>query len=130
MPHYRSRKEEKVYIKYLKRRRKSDAKCQFCDISDEHKPYINETKHFLVIRNLFPYSIWDGRRVTDHLMIVPKQHTETLNSLGEDAAVEYVKLVSKYEHDGYNVYARAPDSIIKSVPHQHTHLIKTTGKAL
>ena len=84
-------------------------------------------KHFKIIKNIFPYDTWDARDVHDHLMITPIMHTESLSALGDDAAVEFVKLVSTYEKQGYDVYARSPYSAIKSVPHQHTHLIKTGG---
>ena len=62
-------------------------------------------------------------------MIVPKKHTDTLSDLTRDEAVEYVDLLGSYESKGYNVWARAAQSTIKSVVHQHTHLIKSAGKA-
>lgn len=63
-------------------------------------------------------------------MIIPVQHTDTLADIPETAAVEFVQLISKYEQDGYNIYARAPISGMKSVIHQHTHLIKPEGKRI
>ena len=45
----------------------------------------------------------------------------------EDAMQQYVDLIEEYEQIGYNIYARAPASVIKSIQHQHTHLIKTAG---
>jgi diadenosine tetraphosphate (Ap4A) HIT family hydrolase len=80
-----------------------------------------------VIRNIFAYSIWDGQQVDDHLMVIPKKHTDTLADLNEKEAVDYVRVISAYELNGYNVYSRAPQSAIKSVIHLHTHLIKTSG---
>jgi len=118
----RSTKEEYHYRKV--RRNISDTECPFCVIKKGDIPYIEETKFLKVIRNSFPYSIWDGQGVLDHLMIVPKVHTDKLGNLGPEASVEYIKLIDKYESLGYNLYARAPSSKIKSVVHQHTHLIK------
>ena len=127
MPHYRSRKDQKNYATDIKNR---TADCPFCALNDASEQIISQTKNFIVIRNIFPYSVWDAHRVTDHLMIVPKMHTEVLSKLCAQAAVEYVGIVSNYELKGYDIYARSPHSTIKSVPHQHTHLIKSDGKRI
>ena len=121
----RSRKESRDYDKY--RKTIIPGACQFCDIQQGDRQLIAETADFKIIRNIFPYSIWDSQRVADHLMILPKQHTDTLRDLSPKQAQEYVRLISDYESKGYNVYARAPASRIKTVVHQHTHLIKPSG---
>lgn len=118
----RSTKEEKRYSKH--RKTNVSNACPFCDVNEDEPRYVEETKHLKVIRNTHPYSIWDGQGVTDHLMIIPKRHTDRLGELSAEGATEYIKLVDKYESMGYNLYARAPASTIKSVTHQHTHLIK------
>ena len=61
-------------------------------------------------------------------MVIPKKHIDSLNDLTTDEAVEFVGLIGSYESRGYNVWARAPQSVIKSVVHQHTHLIKPGTK--
>ncbi len=93
-----------------------------------HPQFVRETKHLKVVRNRTPYSIWDSQGVLDHLMIVPKQHTDKLGHLNDEAASEFVKLIDEYEEDGYSFYARALNSTVRSVVHQHTHLIKLDGK--
>lgn len=123
----RSRKEVKEYRKYQKNTPKPTG-CVFCLIDKNSDQFISETKHFKVIRNIFGYSLWDSQRVEDHLMIVPKKHTDSLSKLPKEAAVEFVKIISEYEGKRYNVYARAPASVMKTVVHQHTHLIKPLGK--
>ena len=123
----RSRREEKTYRRYLKNNTNNE--CEFCGMTKSRKQVVAESKSFLVIKNIFPYSLWDNQAVADHLMIIPKDHTDTLATLTDSQAGEYLKLLSKYELLGYNVYARAPSSIIKTVAHQHTHLIKPRGKA-
>ena len=122
----RSTKEERSY----KRFRKNDAHtdCPFCVITKGHSQYVRETKHLKVIRNRTPYSLWDSQGVIDHLMIVPKQHTNKLGSLGDAAAVEFISLIDEYESSGYNMYARSVDSSNRSVVHQHTHLMKLDGR--
>ena len=126
---YRARKEFKVYKKHTQKTREAGI-CEFCRITAGSDQFIEETASFKVITNIFPYSLWDYRKVVEHLMVVPKVHTETLDDITEQQAAEYLKLISGYESRGYDVFARAPVSTQKSVPHQHTHLIKTRGKAV
>ncbi|MBA3758725.1 hypothetical protein H0X10_03785 [Candidatus Saccharibacteria bacterium] len=125
----RSRKEELEYRNYHKKIKESgkfDA-CVFCSIKNDSEQIIEQTKYFRVITNIFPYSIWDNERVSDHLMIIPKTHTAKLGVLPTPAASEFLKLIDVYEDKGYNLYARSPGSTIKSIPHQHSHLIKPGG---
>ncbi len=125
---YRSRKEHTPYKKNIKRVRKLPSICDFCEITEGSNQLIEESKSFKVIKNIFPYSFWDMQRVSDHLMIVPKKHTDTISHFSSQEAVEFVGLVGSYESRGYNVYARSPKSSAKSVHHQHTHLIKGHGR--
>ncbi len=119
----RSRKEEKDYKAYLKTLPKGV--CVFCEGLNEK--LVEDGELFKVIKNIFGYSLWDGQKVVDHLMITPKEHTDSIAHFTDEMVLEMHKLLSKYESEGYNVYARAPASKIKSVAHQHTHLIKTEG---
>lgn len=123
----RSRKEVKTYNKHMKSVPKSSS-CVFCAIDGNTDQLVAETKYFKIVRNIFGYSLWDSQKVADHLMVVPKQHTDSLNKLSKEAAVEFVSILGEYESKQYNVYARAPASIMKTVIHQHTHLIKPSGK--
>lgn len=120
----RSRKEEKQYMRHHKLHHVS--KCPFCEINPDE--IVEETANYYVLCALFPYSMWDGQKIDDHLLISPKKHTDKLGGSSAEAAAEFLNIVDKYETDGYNLYARAPGSIIKSVVHQHTHLIKLVGK--
>lgn len=122
----RSRKQVIAYRRH-QRTLPAGRSCDFCQIDAGYEQFLRETKHFKIIRNIFAYSLWDSTAVRDHLMIVPKQHTDTMADFTTDEAMEYVHLLAEYESQGYNVYARAPQSTIKSVVHQHTHLIKGMG---
>lgn len=122
----RSRKEEKFYKSYRMNHKK--AACDFCNIDKNYSQFLKATRSFKVIRNIFAYSIWDGQEVSDHLMIIPKEHVDSLSKVTSAQAVELLKLISEYEAGGYNFYGRAPSSKIKSVVHQHIHLIKTVGQ--
>ncbi len=122
----RNRREAKQYDKYMAER--DTSRCQFCDINSKDEQFVEATRSFKVLKNIFPYSIWDNQRVVDHLLLVPKKHTDTLDHITDKQAAEYIRILGRYEQQGYNVYARAPSSVIKSVVHQHTHFIKTEGK--
>jgi diadenosine tetraphosphate (Ap4A) HIT family hydrolase len=78
-----------------------------------------------VIPNRVSYDVFEGRKVTSHLMIIPKRHVESFKDFTDKEATEFVRMSAKYEATGYNVYARAMENISRSVLHQHTHLIKT-----
>lgn len=121
----RSRKEVKTYKQYQKTIDKSI--CDFCAITENDVQHITITKYFKVIKNIFPYSIWDSQRVVDHLMVTPIAHTDTIKNMSDEQKIEYVDIIEGYEQQGYNIYARAPGSKMKSIVHQHTHLIKTEG---
>lgn len=120
----RSRKQSKAYDYHLKYIEPPTQGCAFCKIDENSYQFIGQSTFFKIIRNIFPYSLWDGQEVVDHLMLLPKKHTDSLSQLPDGAAVEFVSLISGYESKGYSVYARAPGSLMKSLAHQHTHLIK------
>lgn len=120
----RSRKETLRYR--IDRKIEQHKECVFCLIESEPERIVQTTKNFHVIKNKYPYSQWDSQGVEDHLMVVPKKHTDTLGNFNSTEALEYIGLISSYETKGYNVYSRASQSAIKSVVHQHTHLIKPT----
>ncbi len=123
----RSNKESKRYKHHQTHIEPPSAGCVFCAIGPKDKQFIKQTKHFKLIDNIFPYTLWDSQTVEDHLTISPIQHTDTLSDLTPEAAKDYVTIISDYESLGYSIYARAPGSVTKSIVHQHTHLIKLSG---
>jgi ATP adenylyltransferase len=96
--------------------------CPFCAL-DERKIY-EDTKTMRVMANKFPYEFWDGRKVAEHLLLAPKRHVLSLDDLTDDEKVDALHLMAEYESKGYNVYWRSQTNQTRSVPHQHTHLIK------
>lgn len=126
---YRSRKETKIYKNYA-RKVQADGICEFCKVNEGNPQFVAATTSFKIIKNTFPYSFFDYHKVSDHLLVIPIKHTDTLSSLSPKEASEYIQLISSYESKGYDVFARAPSSKQKSVTHQHTHLIKPVGKEL
>ena len=93
MPHYRKPKNQKLYAKHTAKA-KASKDCQFCELHEGSDQVVKIYKHFMVIYNIFPYDNWDARNVLDHLMIVPVVHTESLSNLGDEAAIQFVKIVS------------------------------------
>lgn len=122
-PMSRARKSHKKYIKHRKYDPHKD--CVFCSQDPSRLGKIHEDhKDCYVIENLFPYDIWDGCDVDDHLMVVPKKHTDSLSGLSKQAKSSIMEVVARYEARGYSIYARAPNNLTKSIVHQHTHLVK------
>ncbi len=122
---YRSRKVVKLYDPQivLRKLQKGSEGCPFCELSDERK--IVSTDTVSLVENKYAYQYWDFMKVTDHLLLIPTRHVESLGELTAREKQDVIDIMSDYEQKGYNIYARTGVSTIKSVPHQHTHLIKT-----
>lgn len=102
--------------------------CPFCDPHNQAQRIVEESEHAYVIENMVHYSQWEMRSVVDHLMIIPKRHVTNLQELTKAERSDIIDLMAKYETKGYDIFARSPISKSRSVPHQHTHLLKTDGK--
>jgi len=127
----RSHKSEKEYKKLKKTRAKVDG-CVFCKFDKQpgKEEVIKEFTDFWVVENTFPYDIWDDQGVVDHIMVVPKRHMESLGEMNTDEMTEFSCIIGSYDKLGYSIYARSFKNSIKSVPHQHTHLIKLDAKEI
>lgn len=124
---HRDRKGELVYRDYLKNIVHAKKICVFCEIKKGSDQIVKEGKLFRVIINAFPYTLWDSCTVTEHLMIVPKRHIHSISKFTKEEIDEYHRIGASYEKKGYDLYSRGLSSNMKSIPHQHTHLIKTDG---
>jgi len=118
--HYR-----KTVKKYHERRKVSE--CPFCDTVTLGRA-IKETEHAYIVPNLTFYDVWEGHKVLDHLLVVPKRHVKTLKELNEVERLDVIDLIADYESKDYSAYARGVSTVTRSVEHQHTHLIKTHHK--
>lgn len=99
--------------------------CSFCE-EDMTPRIIRETEYAYVVPNRVAYDLWEMREVTDHLLIIPKQHVASLSELSPEAQIDIMKLYGEYEDQNFNVYARGRDASARTVAgHQHTHLIRT-----
>ncbi|HSW78229.1 MAG TPA: hypothetical protein VLG36_05515 [Candidatus Chromulinivoraceae bacterium] len=124
---YHYRKTRNAYAKHNAGDRKIEG-CTFCNELTHGTKIIEEGKTMFVIPNRVSYDIFEGRKVTDHLMIIPKRHVDTFDDFTDEEALEFIRMTGAYETRGFNVYARGRGSISRSVIHQHTHLIKTDTK--
>ena len=122
----RNRTHQKAYDKY--QRGKQATTCQFCEFSADLDHVLSEHRLFWVVRNIFPYHIWDGSRTGEHLMVVPKRHVDSITAFTSDEKAEYLDLLAIYEAKGYSIYLRAAQNTRKSVTHQHTHLIEVRSR--
>lgn len=121
MHHYRSNRQS---YSRLNQADKLRGDCTFC--TDETLPgrVIESSATMQVIPNRTQYDIFEGLRVNDHLLIIPKRHLETIDDFTQEEKVGMMDIIGKYEAQGYSVYARGVGSVNRSVKHQHTHLIK------
>lgn len=116
---YHYRKTRKRYNQH----NRSDTGCTFCTPTTPHN-LILETKHSYVIKNRVSYDTWELHDVTDHLLVIPKRHVDTLDEMTDAELLDSMRICAKYEAKDYNLYARAIHSPRRSARHQHTHLIK------
>lgn len=88
--------------------------------------YMGSTMY--VVKNRVQYDMFEGRRVEDHLLVMPKLHKESAADFTDDERQELMIIIGEYEGKGYNFYGRGVGSLTRSVKHQHTHLIKLVPK--
>lgn len=114
---------------YQDEQRQQGVTCTLC--SDITKDVIEQTDSFYLIENIFPYEHWDGQGVTEHNLIITKDHTRYLKDLDQAQRSELIDLIAKYEHLGFNMYKRSQHNNKGSIPgHIHWHLIKVDQKSI
>lgn len=124
MHHYR--KTKTIYSKHNALDIKKDT-CNFCHPDTKDK-ILYENDSMYVAANRVSYDIFEDRKVTDHLMVIPKKHHESIQSFNDKEKCDAMNVMGEYEAKGYSVYARGLGSPTRSVKHQHTHLIKLVDK--
>lgn len=107
--------------------REKNKGCPFCPPHITGRE-IKEFTNFVIIENGVKYDFWEGHKVTEHLLLIPKAHIKSLAELQQSEYKELMTIFAQYESDGYSVYARGVGSPRRSVEHQHTHLIKIENK--
>jgi diadenosine tetraphosphate (Ap4A) HIT family hydrolase len=107
---------------------KAKSHCAFCGDDELSDRIVDRTDNLIVIPNRVSYDIFEGRRVLDHLMVLPTRHAEAIHDFTDSEKREMIEVIAKYEALGYSIYARGVGSISRSVKHQHTHLIKLSNQ--
>lgn len=127
MHHFRSTRKH-----YVKHRVSDDTKgvCSFCNDKTIPTRTLSQSKTMYLVSIRTKYDVFEGRAVLDHLMVIPKRHSETLSDFTDTEKLEQMTIIGEYEAKGYDVYARSVTSIDRSVAHQHTHLIKMANKPM
>ena len=127
----RSYKGEMKY-RAIKKTMTTSAGCRFCGFQDQSRKdeILENHKYFWLVKNIFPYHIWDDQNIEDHIMLVPKRHIISIGDMNDDELLEYSKVIGKYDKLGYSVYARSAQNTLKSIPHQHSHLLKLDNKEI
>ncbi|MFZ2494523.1 MAG: HIT domain-containing protein [Candidatus Saccharimonadales bacterium] len=125
-PSDRTMRTEHAYRKY--RRSNTFKSCVFCDPGEMKTA--KAFGHFLITPTKFKYEIWDDHLVDQHLLLIPKRHVKQIDDFTDDEKSDYIRLLSRYEAQGYSFYSRAPSDVARSVAHFHTHLIKLQGHAI
>lgn len=121
-------KTVKRYHRLNNQDKKTDG-CHFCMIG-QNETVIDQNGTMLVVANRVKYDMFEGFRVTDHLLVIPRQHRLSLADFTPEEVADYVQLLAKYEADSYSVYSRGVGSISRSVAHLHTHLIQLSDTAV
>jgi diadenosine tetraphosphate (Ap4A) HIT family hydrolase len=125
MRHYR-----KTLRKYAKLN-SGDKKLHVCTFCNEyiHKGNVlAENDTMFIIPNRVSYDMFEGQRVVDHLMVIPKRHVEMIDNFTKAEMLDQMKIIADYEKKGYDIYARGVGNVARSIKHQHTHLIKGDNK--
>lgn len=117
------RKHRKSYVR-LRKADEQKGDCPFCRDIEMHERVVKTTATMFVIPNRTQYDMFEGMRVQDHLMVIPKRHVDAVDQFTNDEKIDMMDVIAEYERKGYNVYARGLGSSKRSVQHQHTHLIK------
>lgn len=124
MHHYR--KTLKTYATH-NAKDKASTGCTFCNEIGQSR-IVHENDTMFIIPNRVSYDMFEGRRVLEHFMVIPKRHAETLAEFTDQEKIDQMTIAGEYEAKGFNVYARGVGSVSRTVKHQHTHLIKLVNK--
>ena len=127
-PISRTRHSERLYSDYKKKH--GSRGCDFCKFTAQSSQIIDTSRAFWIAKNIFGYDLWDGCRVLEHLMIIPKRHVDSIADFTDKEKLDYLDIIATKEKQGYSLYSRAPQNITKSIPHQHTHLLRIEDKRI
>jgi len=117
---YRERKVETKHQIQLKKYKEKGI-CPFCSKGIKDQEIIKEGDCFYVIYNKFPYKLYRGKEIKQHLLLIPKDHVEDTKELSIEKHVSLIEEWKKMKPDE-TIYRKKGDEE-KSIPHAHIHLI-------
>lgn len=97
-----------------------------CPLCDRSQPLVrHRTATMIVTDNDYPYWQFDGREVSDHVMLVPYRHVASMEDFTVDERRDYLQLIARYHSKGYSSMTRSLTDDNRTVPlHLHTHLLR------
>lgn len=123
---YHYRKTRRTYAGH-NRMDKTRTDCTFCR-DETRQTTLLENETMFVVKNRVSYDMFEGKKVLDHVMVIPKAHHESLRDFTDVEKIDVMNIMAEYEGRGYNIYARGVGSSTRSVSHQHTHMLKLSDK--
>src|SRR5690606_28572825 len=98
--HYR--KTHHTYRRHNAADKKSEGSCPFPSCQGRNGQMIlRENDTMYVIANRVPYDMFEGRRVEDHLMVIPKRHVETIADFTDQEMIDQMTIIGEYESQRY-----------------------------
>ena len=106
-----------------------DGVCPFCpdQLNKYHKnPILEETKHWLVTNNMYPY-----KNTKQHILLIHKEHIENMREMSNEAWTElhniFLKAIERSKIPGGTFFIRFGDTRYTgaSVSHLHAHLVSS-----
>ncbi len=106
-----------------------DGVCPFCaeQLKNYHKnPIIEETEHWLVTNNMYPY-----KNAKHHILLIHKVHIENIKEMSEKAWSElhaiFLNAIERSDIPGGTMFIRFGDTKFTgaSVSHLHAHLVSS-----
>ncbi len=109
--------------------------CTFCDIiaGRSEASFVIRTESCVAFCDLRqPHGVEHGA----HILIVPRQHIETLDEMDDDSAADLMKLAvrisrvlfSEFGREGLTLWQSNGEAAFQEVPHVHLHLMTRRTK--
>jgi hypothetical protein len=125
-PIFETYRSAEVYAAYSRQIKLSDSKGPEadCALCDEARVVVNEQGPVRVIQNDFPYAVYQGLPVKEHMMAVTARHVSDLADLTAEEAAVYWRVCAEYNKRSYTLFTQAATKSQRSIPgHIHTHMI-------
>jgi hypothetical protein len=126
---YRSPKMHAAYLKQMEQTRQNAASTA-CALCDKGRTVVQEHGPIRVIKNDYPYAVFQGMPVREHLMVITARHVGGLSELTYEEAAVYWRICAEYSGRDYTLFTQAATKSQRSIPgHIHTHLILCGGSS-